>query len=251
MLSFEKGKPIAIIKSIKKTKSGLNNQIVCIDEKESHGGKMEIRLPKGFKFEPIPDIHRCVLYVAGPSGSGKSTYARNFSKNFKKIFPKSNIIVFSRLDSDEAIDKLNPIRIKIDEQIINDPIDIFKELQDNDLVIFDDCDTIQDNKLRMAVSKIQNDILETGRHKNIYIIVTSHLINGNDRKNSRTILNECSSITFFLRSGSTYQIKYLLKNYIGLSNKEIQKILDSPSRWITLGKTYPQYVMSENSIYLL
>lgn len=249
MLSLKTGRPIALIKSISRKKNKLDNELVFIDENKE--GRKEIVLPKGYVFEPVPDVNRSVSYVAGPSGSGKSTYASKFMKNFKKIFKGSNIIVFSRLDTDEVIDKLKPIRIKIDEELVEDPIDIFEEFHNNDLVLFDDCDTIQNKSIRDAVSKIQNDILETGRHKNIFILVTSHLINGNDRKNCRTLLNESNTITFFPKSGSTYQIKYLLKNYIGLSNNQINDILNMKSRWITIGKTYPQYIMGETFIYLI
>jgi len=68
------------------------------------------------------------------------------------------------------------VRVKNDMNLVTNPIDIFKDLRFGDLVFFDDCDTVTEKKIRDALSKIQNDVLETGRHNNIHILITSHLI---------------------------------------------------------------------------
>lgn len=204
---------------------------------------------------PLPSFDtRSVTYVAGPAGAGKSTYAAGQAEKYRKIFPGSPIYIFSRLDSDPAFDgKFNPppTRMKIDNTLLTHPIDITKQLKPGCLVIFDDIDTIQDDKLKKAVLKLENDILEVGRHQNIYIICCCHLINSNDKKFSRTILNEATTITVFPKSGSSYQISYMLKNYFGLNKKQIEEILKMPSRWLTFYKGYPQAVCSEKSCYLL
>lgn len=203
------------------------------------------------KMMHIPNIDtREVPFIAGPSGSGKSTYAANYIKMFKKIFPKNDIFVFSRLAEDPVIDALDPTRIIIDESLIENPIDATSELSEGSLVLFDDIDTVQDKKLKDAISKLKNDILEIGRHSNIYCVNTSHLINSNDKKDARTMMNECHSLTVFPKSGSAYQIKYALKNYFGLSPQQIQEILDLPSRWVTLFKSYPQCVLHEKGCYI-
>lgn len=210
----------------------------------------EFYLKKG-KFDPFPTMKtREVIYVAGPSGSGKSTYAAKYIENYKKLNPDKDIFVFSRLDNDPAIDKLYPSYVKLDKSLIDNPIDITKELKDGCLVLFDDCDTITDEKVKKAVSKLKNDILETGRHMNIYIVNTSHLINPNDKKDGRTIMNECTSLTIFPKSGSSYAIKYALEKYFGLHKKIIEKILKLPSRWVTIFKNYPITIMYENGIFI-
>ena len=130
---------------------------------------------------------------------------------------------------------------------INDELQDMDAIRDikNALCLFDDIDTIKEKHLRNTVYDIQNDILETGRHNNIYIIVTSHLINGNDKKNTRTILNEAHKVTFFPKSGA-YGITYFLKNYIGLPKKQIDNILQINSRWITINKGYPLFIFYED-----
>jgi hypothetical protein len=195
---------------------------------------------------PRDDTREC-LYVSAPSGSGKSTYVSNYASEYLKMFPKNKLIVFSKLDDDDAIDRLNPLRITIDEELLDNGIKI--EDLSNSLVIFDDTDTIQDKKLLDYINHLKNDILQTGRHFNIYLCITSHLIN--NYKSTRIVMNESSSITIFPSSGSAYAISYALKNYVGLSKEDIAKIFKLPSRWITIFKNYPQCVLYEKGCYLL
>jgi hypothetical protein len=197
---------------------------------------------------PLPRINgRECLYVCGPSESGKSTYIGKYAQEYKQVFPNNNIYVFSRLSEDEPIDELDPTRIEINNELIQDPIQP-SELS-NSLVIFDDTDTIPDKKLNEAIQKLKNDLLETGRHNDVHVITSSHLVT--NYKETRKVLNECNSITFFPSSGSAHQITYCLKNYFGLNKQQINHILALPSRWVTIYKNYPQYVLYSKGIYLL
>lgn len=247
MFSFKDGRPLAKIEGGK-----YDGKILFIDTNEKSKSKINnITLTDG-KLIPLPNIDtRDVVHIGGPSGSGKSTYAANYMKNYKKIFPENEIYVFSRLDSDEVIDKLDPARIPIDESLIDDPIDIQTEMSNGALVLFDDIDTIKDDKIRHAVNQLKNDILETGRHMNIYCVNTSHLINPNDKKDARTIMNELTSLTFFPKAGNSHAIKYALKTYFGIDEKIIKLILQLPSRWVTVYRTYPQTVLYEKGAFIL
>jgi len=211
--------------------------------------------PLGTKLIPLPDLtDRFVDYVAGPSGSGKSTIASILSHGFRKVYPKKPIYIFSRTQAnkDPAFAKLKPIQIAIDEDIIEDPIDITKEIKEGGgLMIFDDCNTIQNDKLRKEVEKLMSDAMEVGRKLNCNIIITSHLIIPNEKKLARTILNEMHNLTIFPKSGSSQQIRYALKNYFGLNNKQIDRILQLKSRWVRISKTYPQYVLFDKGAYIL
>ena len=168
--------------------------------------KREVILDKGW-IMPIPNLTtRECNYVAGPSGSGKSTYLSEIGEMYKKMYPRNSIIMFSRVDKDPSIDKyINVKRVLLDDSLIEDPIDT-EELK-NKMVIFDDIDTLRDKKLREELYELRDDILETGRHNNIYTVITSHLLT--NYKATRTILNECHSVTIFPRSGADKQIKYL------------------------------------------
>lgn len=205
------------------------------------------------KVIPIPNIsERGVYYVAGPSGSGKSTYAANLAKIFKKLNSDSDLFIFSRTDSknDPALDGINFYQISIDESIIEHPIDI-TELTNNCFILFDDCNTIQNDEYKKAVDKLMMDILEVGRKLNISICITNHLIIPNERKIGRTILNEVHSLTVFPKSGSSQQIRYTLKTYFGLDNKQIDYILKINSRWVTINRHYPMTVIYEKGVFII
>jgi len=123
-------------------------------------------------------------------------------------------------------------------------------MQDS-LILFDDTNTVQADKVRKSIGKLINDILEVGRKLNITIVLTNHLVIPNERKESRVIMNEIQSLTVFPKSGSSQQIMYALKTYFGLNKDQIQEILELPSRSVTIYKSYPQYVVYEKGCYIL
>ena len=111
------------------------------------------------------------------------------------------------------------------------------------LVIFDDCDCISEKPVKKKVFEILKKILETGRHFKTSVIYTSHTAcNGAETK---TILNEASSVTIFPKTLGGKTMKYLLESYYGLGKAEIAKIKSLPSRWVTLTKTYPPVVFTQ------
>ena len=142
-------------------------------------------------------------------------------------------------------------QVKIDETILEHPINIETELVGGSILLFDDCNTLQNDKLKKQIDKLMGDIMEVGRKLDITIIITNHLVIPNERKMARTLLNEAQIITVFPKSGSTQQIAYALKTYFGLSKRQIDELLDLPSRWVTVYKNYPMFVMYEYGAYIL
>ena len=200
------------------------------------------------KFEqvPNPDTEREILYITGASGSGKSTYTANYIKNYKKMHPKNPIYCFSALKDDESLDVVKPRRIEIDDSLVTDPIQISEFA--NSCVVFDDIDVISDKKQRDAVYSILNQLLECGRHTKTSVVITNHLATSG--KDTRRVLNECMSVTYFPFSGSNVGTKRLLEDYLGLDKKTIKMIKDKKSRWATIYKNYPQVVMTEKDVWL-
>ena len=195
---------------------------------------------------PDPDTERQILYITGASGSGKSTYTAHYLRNYKKIWPKRPIYCFSALKSDESLDVVKPKRVAIDDALVSDPLPI-EEFRDS-CVIFDDIDVISDKKQREAVYKILDSALETGRHFNITVVITNHLSTGG--KDTRRVLNECHSVTYFPFSGSNVGLKRLLVDYLGLSAKQIAHVKTLKSRWCTIFKNYPTVILTERDIWL-
>ena len=128
------------------------------------------------------------------------------------------------MPDDESLDSVEPLRIQIDDSLIEDPIEI-KEFADS-AVLFDDIDVIPDKKIREAVLKLMNLALEVGRHYRINMVSANHLpSNGRD---SRRVLNEASSFTYFPHSANA-KIKYFLTEYVGVDKKMITCLSVCPS----------------------
>jgi predicted AAA+ superfamily ATPase len=102
-----------------------------------------LKLANDCKLQQVPDTtrkpsekYREILYITGASGSGKSYYTKSYIKEFQKSkrYKDFPVYLFSALSEDESLDEVKPKRIKLDESIIDDPIDI-DELE-NSLCIF-------------------------------------------------------------------------------------------------------------------
>lgn len=187
------------------------------------------------------------IQVSGCSGSGKTTWICAYGKEYRKMFPSNKIYLFSRLDHDENIDELKPKRIKITEDLLDLEVDL-KDLK-NSLVIFDDIATISNKKICEKVKSIRDDLLETGRHENIYVIVVSHHLC--DHKNTKTSLLQANKIVLFPHSGGAYQAGRLFKEYLGYDSKTIKMLMSLPSRWLCINKLYPNCILSEHTIMIL
>jgi len=198
--------------------------------------------------EPIPNPDkRDVIYVGAPSGAGKTVFCATYAKNFKRFWPKKKIYLFSKVDEDQSIDVVKGIiRINLDQVVENN---VNGKLLEDSLCIFDDCDTIRDDKVRKEVLKIQDDLLQTGRHNNIYIIMTSHLLNKGS--SSRVTMQELNKIVIFPGTGSLYFIKYCLKVYMGLEKDDIKRIVQLPTRWVMLSTHHPRYYLYQTGVRLL
>ena len=239
-------------KSKKKLPAKLHKAYELAMQKIISDMQKEVKLSDG-KLIPIPqkfDSGSEHGYVAGPSGSGKSTYVGEYIRLFKQQHPKAKVWMFSRVDKDAVIDKQGVSRIALDEGLVEDPI-APSELSGGKptLVIFDDVDTIRDKKIKENVCGLRDDILETGRHDNITSISTNHIIC--DYKNTKRLLNEAKYITLFPKSGSTFHIKRVLKEYVGLDQATIKKILSLDSRWVTVYKVAPMLVIHERGCFLI
>jgi len=202
--------------------------------------------------QQIPDkkTERSVLYITGASGSGKSYYTREYIKQYRLAFPKNSIYLFSSLNEDLTLDKLAYIkRINLDESFLNTPftIDDFK----SSLIIYDDIDVITNKAMKRKLYEIMDMILQTGRHTRTSFIYTSHLANrGTDTKQ---ILNECHSLTFFPSTMGARTSKYLLEGLFGLDRHQIKKIrqIGTKSRWVSIAKTFPLIVLYDTGAYVL
>lgn len=232
----------------------LYDLIKKIRDKSSKIGKKEFKIHDDGILQPLPRFdktERC--YIAGQSESGKSYYIGQYLEQLIKVFKNKKIYVFSDVEQDPSIDdvfkgKKNMIRFSLDAELLDkDPIEpkLFKD----SICVFDDIDSIQNPKILKYVQTLRDSILKRGRHENITCLITSHLLT--NYKDTRIILNECNNIVLFCRAGSTYSIKYFLQKYIGLDKNEIHKVLNLPSRWVSINKNANQYVLYEKGAFII
>ena len=229
----------------------VGKRTLYLSDKPVEDGVNELKTKGDFTIQHIPDrnTERSVLYITGQSGSGKSFYTKNYIEQYRKMFPKNEVFMFSSLADDPTLDKFKFMkRIKIKEQPF-----LNSELETGDfaksLCIFDDCDVISNKEIKGKVFRLLNAFLETGRHFGISVIYTSH--NATMGLDTKRILNECHSITLFPLNLGGKTSKYLLDGYVGLDKAQIKKLKSVNSRWVTILKTYPQVCLSEKEAWVI
>lgn len=247
------GKYIARISSPDKKRNGLIVSIIDDVEQKKLGDKIHsmklyenLQLNDNEEFEPMPSksLERDILLFNGPSGSGKSYLAKKFLRNYERVYnSKRPIYMFSRLNEDKSLDDVKSLkRVKLDHQLFSDPIGI--DHLENSCVIMDDIDALQNKKVKGALMDIKNDLLENGRHKNISMLLTSHLpCKG---KESASQLNEAHQIFVYPQSGAPYD--YLFQKYLKFNRKKMNAIDSMKSRFIGVIRSYPQFVLTQTEI---
>ena len=202
------------------------------------------------KISIIPNSKaRETLFIAGSSGAGKSYFASKYTEKWLTIFPQGECYLFSRKDKDPVFDKLKRIqRVKVDEKLLQDPVNITTDFNLNTLLIFDDIDSLPP-LFYTEICRIILDALEVGRSYKIYVIVINHLLNPNNKKLGRVLMNESQLITVFSKDNIRAQT-YFFKEYMGYTPEQTTEIINSKdTRSITIHRHYPNYIITEKRIW--
>ena len=256
MLNFESvGCPIAEIKHNDSKKKGTLISLASpeqIDDVRCGYEDYSLNNARGkdYHFEVAinTESERQIVYVSGASGSGKSYWCKRYVDSYQKAYPKREVYLFSAISEDSSIDKIKNLnRVKLTPSFIEDGLTA-SDFQDS-CCIFDDCDTITDSKLRKAVMKLQDDILQTGRHFNVTALITSHV--STNGKDTRLILAEAHVITFFPQMMPQRSLKYLLESYMGLSKEDISKVKNLSGRSVSYIKGFPRCLVSDKEVMIL
>ena len=252
MLSFKKqGRAIARLVPIKKEKGKKysKNKFLYLGK----NGEDEVKAPPNYKFQvvPNPNISEKV-FIAGPSGSGKSYYAGKYIGEYKKIkkFKKDDVFIISNVDEDKALDEHKPKRIKLNSEVVQDPIHP-SELE-NALIVFDDAERISNKLIRDAIHNLRSACLEESRHYGSRLIVITH--QAMQGAKTRGLITEATSFTFFPKHSAIYFADRYMKVYIGLGKKTRNKILKLPSRWVTLYRgagEFPAYCIYDKGAFII
>lgn len=197
---------------------------------------------------PLPQKKSERIYVPAPSGSGKSTFIGMYLKELRKKHPKRKIFIFSRVAEDKPLDAFkNTFRIPLKRSAFEkEPLEV-ENFKDS-IMIFDDIDTILDKPLVKYIRNFRDDVLEVGRHFDITIISTSHIIT--NFLATRTLINEANAIVLFPKGSSFYAVSNFLERYMGFSKKQIRKVEKLKTRWIWFWKEYPKYAIYERGAFI-
>lgn len=212
----------------------------------------QLENPAGFsalRVEPRYDMVNRLL-IAGPSGAGKSTIAGHWLTDMQHDGPQErDIFLLSRVNEDKALDEIPMLqRLPLDADFAAGPPMTAEEFKDA-VVLFDDTDTIGDKAVREAVIALRDDLLETGRHQGVQVVVITHqLFQGNASKKP---LSEATGVVLFPQAGSKYHLRRYLKEYAGFELATIKAIMAVPSRWVYVQRTHPAYVVHEKGAFLV
>lgn len=215
----------------------------------------QIQVPEDKKLRPLAMLHEGGypnrIFVAGGTLSGKSYWVRMVVFDYLDRFPENKFVLFSTLDKDDDlykdIDEERFFKIRLDrENLLNNPIEM-SELKDS-IVVCDDVH-LSDKLLDKAYTKLKDEIIKAGRHKNIYSIVTSQaLLDGHKTK---VLLENSFQVVGFPESAGRYQLGNYLRDKMKLDKAMINRVLNVDSRWVLLSRTKPMYCLNERGCFFL
>jgi len=224
------------------------NDILSVIEPDKHDSKE----CKGQKlkgtFELCPQYQRdreCIL-ISGPSGSGKTYFAKEYLRKYNKLFPDNLIVLIGNKDF-EDFDDIDYLKYPLDEKDV-------MQLQVNDfedsIIVFDDVENISHiKKIQERIIAFMEETLNVGRTMHISMIIVSHILM--NYKFSKLTILECNRVVMFPNSGVRFQYINFLTKYIGLTKKQIEKVLKTRSRWLCIDKECPLTVMTKSSIEII
>jgi hypothetical protein len=199
-------------------------------------------------------------YCVGQQRCGKTYSTTEIATQYKKKFPKNQIILISPINDNKNLQALKPKSINCldaDKAYVNfvDPeTKVQPSYFKNSLVIFDDLEAIKDNKeLRPVYDSILgllNNFLTLGRHQGTSVIVIRH--RGCDHTHSQAPLRE-SNWYHLYPQGADRDLKYLLRNYCGFNANQIRRFrkLGDTNRRVSSYNHRPQSVVAERVAYVL
>ncbi len=225
------------------------------------------------------------IFIGAASGSGKSFFTGDLLKFDKMMRP---ILLISKVEKDKAFEHLlisdeeneiieDEIKNHLEKEdekkkekkkkkkepnkrrkqyLIKDSEDLIELPNLNELtreegliVVFDDIDTFKP-EIADFLRRYMNDLLETGRHKNITTISTSHEIKGYNR--TKKNMNEAQWVVLFPYSNQLLASKFL-KDGLGLLKSDRDRIINKASRnrYMAVKTSTPLAVIHQRGIILL
>jgi hypothetical protein len=189
----------------------------------------------------------CHYYVCGPTLCGKSYISSVIIEDYNSILPDNRVYMVSALESDPNYDKVKNF-YRLDPSTFLDDMPDISEFE-NSITIFDDIDSFADKNLTKAVNGLRDSLLMAGRHRNTSVLSLAQVaLNG---KKSQNLLINASTLIFFPNGGGRKHAHHILKEYIGMDNDLITRVLNLPTRWLIINRVFPLYILHERGTIIV
>lgn len=231
--------------------------------------KANEKLKTEINFSDDDDIHTLIpligqnpeafdrsIILIGPSGSGKSYLAKQILMHDRRL---RKIALFSKVQQDPSLKELRVVDgVNTEPRLVELPLFTDEDLAalppENDLngmiVFFDDIDAFQGERAEY-LRNYRDSILEAGRHKNITVISTSHILTNYNK--TRVMLNEAEWVLLFPPANRRSADQFL-KDRMGMVKQERDHLIarsNSTGRFLGVRLSNPNLMIHQKGIILL
>ena len=251
------------IKSINASDS-VKRAVLILERKANDKLKTEL------DFTDVKEVHSVVpligqekeafdrsIFLCAPSGAGKTWLMKLIIEQDLKQRP---VVLFSKIQDDKSMESLKGKKTKNDnkDRLITIPLLTEDDLMDlppeGDLegciVIFDDIDSFH-SSVAQYIREYRDALLESGRHKNITCICTSHLLNNYSK--TKTMMNEAEIVILFPNSNKRHS-SIFLNSRLGIPRDEREFLIEKASksgRFLALKMSAPNMLIHNQGVLLI
>lgn len=189
------------------------------------------------------------VFIAGGTLCGKSLMASVLCNDYNSQHKKNNIIVVSSVDDTRNYNDVRVKRLvcmKVDDSLLDDPIDL--ERLKKSCTVFDDIEAHEDKDVVRELENMRDRCIRTGRHYDTACIVSNQTLLGSDK--TKQALSNCFQVIAYPSSAGKYQLTQFLTRYMSFNKDQIQRIMNLPSRYVLINRTMPNYILSENEVFM-
>ena len=225
-----------------------------------------IELDDEYRILPLPYIplkseqERSTIYISGASGKGKSYLINEISEMYHALFPNNKLYFFTKNDwtEDRSLNKDLYEFVDVDKFIEHyRTADMLKQFLltkefNNSFFIFDDIGALEKISKEAAhtLQTVIDIILENKRKAKVSIAILSHI--PTNYKKTSLLIREMKQ--YYLFPGNLQaKSDRIIDTYLGLSKKEIERIVDEDSvdtTWLCVDNER-RIIFTQRQIYFL
>lgn len=197
------------------------------------------------------------ICLIGPSEAGKTYMVKEICRFDIRRRP---VVVFSRIDDDESLRELTTLKSAKDgkSRLVKIPLhseDQLLSLPTNSdlngcICLFDDLDSFPKD-IGDFLREYRDSILESGRHENISVISTSHVLNNHNK--TKVLLNEAELVVLFPAANKRHSASFL-KERLGLEKREVDHLIAkamASGRYLAMRVSAPNMLIHSGGVILL